>query len=148
MRRSHLIGLAGLALAACNEGPAAPDTLASPSLAAAVRSEFPFFEQLDDVNPCSGQPMTVTITGTLRLIDQDGRELVQIDEQLSTSDGFAGPGNVRDIFNGRNEILRINDMLASESGARFRVQRLLVVDVVNGEVRVTTGGPVLTCVRS
>ena len=147
MRRYHLIGLAGILLAACAEEPAAPDAPPSPTLSAASRFEFPLFEQFDDINPCSGQTMTVTIIGTVQVTDQDGRELVRIDEQLSTSDGFTGPGNVRDIFNGRNEILRVNDMLTSESGAKFRVQRLLVADVVNGELRVTSGGPVLTCVR-
>ena len=147
MRRYHSIGLAGILLAACAEGPAAPDAPATPALSAAARFEFPLFEQFDDVNPCSGQTMTVTINGTVQVIDQDGRELLQIREDMSTSDGFTGTGNVRDIFNGRNEILRINDMLSSESGGRFRVQRLLVADVVNGELRVTSGGPVLTCIR-
>ncbi len=141
------IGMAAITLAACAEGPAAPNMPTSPTLSAAVRFDFPLFEQFDDVNPCSGQTMTVTINGTVQVTDQDGRELVRIDEQLSTSDGFTGPGNVRDIFNGRNEILRVNDMLSSESGARFRVQRLLVADVANGELRVTSGGPVLTCIR-
>jgi hypothetical protein len=147
MRRYHLIGLAGIALAACTQEPSAPDAPASLTLSAAVRFGFPLFEQFDDINPCSGQVMTVTINGTVQVTDQAGRELVRIQEELSTSDGFSGPGNVRDIFNGRNEILRINDMLSSESGARFRVQRLLVADVVNGELRVTSGGPVLTCIR-
>jgi hypothetical protein len=147
------IGLTGIVLAACTEGPAAPDgkdrdaapgtTLSS----AAVRGEFPFFEQFDDLNPCSGLTATITITGTLRIIDQGGRELVQIQEQLSTSDGFTGRGTVRDVFNGRNEILHVSDMLSSESGARYQVKRLLAVDVINGKVRVTTGGPVLTCLR-
>ncbi len=147
MRRYHLIGLAGIVLAACTQEPAAPDAPASPTLSASVRFDVPLFEQFDDINPCSGQTMTVTIDGTIQVTDQDGRELLRIDEQMSTSDGFTGRGNVRDIFNGRNEILRVNDMLSSESGARFRVQRLLVADVVNGELRVTSGGPVLTCIR-
>jgi hypothetical protein len=147
------IPVTAFVLAACTEGPAAPEAAdgghaaQGASLSAAAINEFPFFEQFDDVNPCSGLTATITITGAIRFIDQDGRELVQIQEQLSTSDGFTGRGTVRDVFNGRNEILHVSDMLSSESGARYTVKRLLVVDVVNDAVRVTTGGPVLTCLR-
>ena len=90
--------------------------------------------------------MTVSISGLISVIDQDGREIVKIQEEIGTSDGFTGRGRVQDVFNGRNEILRIEDMLSSASGERFRVERLLVVDVVNGVPRVTSGGPVLSCV--
>jgi hypothetical protein len=147
-------GLTGIVLAACTEGLASPDPAgsqeATPGAAlssAATRSEFPLFEQFDDINPCSGLTATTTISGTIGVIDQGGREIVKIQEEISTSDGFTGRGRVQDVINDRNEILRIEDMLSSASGARNRVQRLLVVDLVNGVVRVTTGGPVLTCVR-
>jgi len=147
-------GLTGILLAACTEGPVSPDPAgsqdATPDAAlssAATRSEFPLFEQFDDINPCSGLTATTTISGTAGVIDQGGREILKIQEEISTSDGFTGRGRVQDVINYRNEILRIEDMLSSASGARYRVQRLLVVDLVNGVVRVTTGGPVLTCVR-
>ena len=144
-RMLRWIGTAGFVLAACTDTPVSPDT--TPTLSAATRFEVPLFEEFDDINPCSGLTMTVTISGTIGVIDQDGRELLKIQEDMSTSDGFTGRGRVEDILNGRNEILRIEDMLSSADGGRFRVQRLLVVDLVNGVPRVTSGGPVLTCVR-
>ena len=148
------IGITGIVLAACTGGPASPEAAdgrdGAPGGAlssAAIRGQFPLIEEFDDVNPCSGLGMTVGISGTVSVIDQDGREVVKIQEEISTSDGFTGRGRVEDVTNNRNEILKIEDMLSSETGARFRVQRLLVIDLVNGEVRVTSGGPVLTCLR-
>ena len=82
-RTLRWIGITGIVLAACTEGPASPDAADgrdgpdSPLLSAAIRSEFPLVEEFDDINPCSGLTMTVSISGLISVIDQDGREIVK-----------------------------------------------------------------------
>lgn len=116
--------------------------------AAATRIEAPFFEQLDDMNPCSGLPNTVTISGMVRVIDQDGREAMHSEREISTSAGFAGRGASTDVINDRNEMFRLPDMVTNESGARFRAQFRIVADPTTEEVRTIREAPTLTCLRS
>ncbi|NIN67490.1 MAG: hypothetical protein GTO63_22865 [Anaerolineae bacterium] len=100
----------------------------------------PFYFQFTDVNPCTGNDVTVTMIGTLWFHDHDGRSVVRIPRTITTSDGFEGRGTLNEVINGKIEKFTLNDMLTHESGDKFRAHFVLVVDLSTGTVRVLKGG--------
>jgi hypothetical protein len=61
----------------------------------------PFEFTFGDVNPCTGDAMTVTIFGTVFEHFHDSRTVVRLDRTITTSDGFVGRGTETQVFNGQ-----------------------------------------------
>jgi hypothetical protein len=101
---------------------------------AAVRAtgaptEVPIFIQFEFGNPCTGLVHTITVTGTARIHEHDGRVVVHEQHTLTTSDGFQGRGTATIVDNGNIQALTLNDMLTNDSGDRIRAHLLLVLDL-------------------
>jgi hypothetical protein len=117
-----LLGLLALAFAA----PAAADR----------PTEFPILEVFPDVNPCTGNPMTVTFVGTV-LVHEHGSRVVAIAHRtITTSDGFVGHGTDSFVDNGQVLTARITDIMTNASGDRFRARGVFVLDLSTDTVRV------------
>jgi hypothetical protein len=106
-------------------------------------TEFPIFDVFTDVNPCTGETMTVTFVGTAFVHEHGSRIVVRAERTITTSDGFVGHGTDTFVDNGQVLVSRLDDMLANGSGDRFRAQGVFVLDLSTETVRVERGG--LTC---
>jgi hypothetical protein len=118
--------------------------LAFAAPAAADRpTEFPILEVFPDVNPCTGNPMTVTFVGTVLVHDHGSRVVAIAHRTITTSDGFVGHGTDSFVINGQVLMSRLTDIMTNASGDRFRAQFVFVLDLSTDTVRVERGG--LTC---
>ena len=107
------------------------------SAAADAPEEFPVLEVFSDVNPCTGETVTVTFVGTGFLHVHGDRVVVRSERTITTSDGFAGHGTDSFVDNGQIVKYRQADILTnSASGERFRALGLFVVDVSTGTARI------------
>jgi hypothetical protein len=113
--------------------------------AASAPVTVPFLIVFEDLNPCSGEVHTVTLSGTERVIEHDGRVVVHGKRTVTTSSGFAGRGTHSFIANGNVEKFTLNDILRHPSGAQIRAHLTLVFDLRTSTVRVERGA--VTCVR-
>jgi hypothetical protein len=141
------MGALGALIVGCSEGGLPLEagngrTVDYAAAGANAPTSFPWFEQFDYVDPCSGLDMVVTITGTAYLITKDGRQVFRIDRTISTSTGFQGTGTSTDMYTGRIESLVSDDVLAIGSGQRFRVHFTFVADWGTNTIRVDKGGAV------
>jgi hypothetical protein len=104
--------------------------LAFAAPAAADRPEaFPIFDVFEDVNPCTGNVMTVTFTGTFFVHEHGSRVVVRGDRTITTSDGFAGHGTDTLVDNGQVLVFRQTDIMMSASGDKFRARGLFVLSL-------------------
>jgi hypothetical protein len=111
--------------------------LAFAAPAAADRpTEFPILDVFPDVNPCTGNPRTVTFVGTAFVHFHDSRMVGRSQRTITTSDGFVGHGTDSFVANGQVFVFRQTDILTNASGDRFRARGVFVVDVSTGTVRV------------
>jgi hypothetical protein len=119
--------------------------LAFAAPAAADRpTQFPILDVFPDVNPCTGNPMTVTFVGTVSVHSHGSREVAIAHRTITTSDGFVGHGTDTFVDNGQVIMFRLTDILTNATtGDRFRAQSLFVLDLSTETVRVERGG--LTC---
>jgi hypothetical protein len=119
--------------------------LAVAAPAAADRpTEFPILDVFSDVNPCTGNAMTVTFVGTLFVHEHGPREVNLAHRTITTSDGFVGHGTDSFVDNGQVIMFRQTDILTNATtGDRFRAKSLFVLDLSTETVRVERGG--LTC---
>ena len=109
--------------------------------AADAPTEIPFEFVFDDVNPCTGDVHTVTITGTTTVHDHDGRIVAHSERTITTSPtGLVGRGTDTFVLNGRVEMFSQADILTSPSGDRMRAVFVIVFDLSTGTVRVVAGG--------
>ena len=107
-------------------------------------TEFPILDVFPDVNPCTGNPMTVTFVGTAYVHFHGSRIVARSQRTITTSDGFVGHGTDNFVDNGQVLKFTQTDILANaSSGDRFRARTVFVVDLSTGTVRVDRGG--LTC---
>jgi hypothetical protein len=97
---------------------------------------FPIEDVFPDVNPCTGDPMTVTFVGTAFVHVHDSRTIVHAERTITTSDGFVGHGTDSFVANGQVFMFRMTDIMMNASGDRFRARGLFVADVSTGRVRV------------
>ena len=111
--------------------------------AADAPTEFPILDVFDDVNPCTGDPMTVTFVGTTFLHVHDSRVVGRAQRTITTSDGFVGHGTDSFVDNGQILVFRLTDILTNPSGDRIRARGLFVLDLSTGTARVDRGE--LTC---
>jgi hypothetical protein len=124
-----LLGVVALAFAA----PAAAD----------APTEFPILDVFTDVNPCTGDPMTVTFVGTTFVHVHGSRVVGRAQRTITTSDGFVGHGTDSFVDNGQILAFRLTDILTNPSGDRFRARGVFVLDLSTGTARVDKGE--LTC---
>ena len=111
--------------------------LAFAAPAAADRpTEEPIFEMFTDVNPCTGNNMTVTFIGTAFVHSHDSRTIVHAERTITTSDGGVGHGTDSFVDNGQVLMSRITDVMTNASGDRFRARGVFVLDISTDTVRV------------
>ena len=111
--------------------------------AADAPTEFPILDVFTDVNPCTGDPMTVTFVGTTFVHFHDSRVVGRAERTITTSDGFVGHGTDSFVDNGQILVFRLTDILTNASGDRFRARGVFVLDLSTGTARVDRGE--LTC---
>ena len=99
-------------------------------------TEFPILDVFPDVNPCTGNPMTVTFVGTAYVHFHGSRILGRSQRTITTSDGFVGHGTDNFVDNGQVFRFRQTDILTNASGDRFRARGVFVVDLSTETVRV------------
>ena len=110
--------------------------------AADAPTALPFEFVFDDVNPCTGDIHTVTISGTTYVHEHDGRIVAHSERTITTSPtGFLGHGRDSYVLNGQVEMFRLTDILTSPSGDRIRAGHVIVFDVATGEVKAFAGDP-------
>jgi hypothetical protein len=117
-----LLGLFALAFAV----PAAADP----------PTAMPFEIVFEDVNPCTGDPMTVTFAGTSFLHEHGNRVVARSERTITTSDGSVGHGTESFVANGHIVRATLNDVMTNSSGYRFRARSVFVLDVSTDTVRV------------
>ena len=111
--------------------------LAFAAPAAADRpTEFPILDVFPDVNPCTGNPMTVTFVGTVLFHDHGSRVVAIAHRTITTSDGFVGHGTDSFVDNGQVVRARLTDIMTNASGDRFRARALFVLDISTDTVRI------------
>jgi hypothetical protein len=97
---------------------------------------FEFVEVFPDVNPCTGNIMTVTIAVTGFFHEHGSRELAYGERTITTSDGFVGRGTETFVQNGQIVVFRQTDIMRNASGDRFRANGGFVFDISTDTVRV------------
>ena len=106
--------------------------------------EEPILDVFTDINPCSGEEMTVTFVGSV-LVHEHGERVIAIARRtITTSDGFEGHGVDSFVDNGQVARATLTDILTNEAtGQRFRAHFEFVLDLATDTVRVDRGE--LTC---
>jgi hypothetical protein len=105
--------------------------------AADAPTEFPVLAMFPDVNPCTGDAMTVTFVGTAFVHVHDSGTIVREERTITTSDGFVGHGTNSFVNNGQVVTSRQTDILTNAaSGDHFRARVLFVLDLSTGTARV------------
>ena len=99
-------------------------------------TEFPILDVFEDVNPCTGDVMTVTFTGTFFVHEHDSRAVVRGERTITTSDGFVGHGTDSFVDNGQVLVFRQADIMTNASGDHFRARGLFVLDISTDTVRI------------
>jgi hypothetical protein len=99
-------------------------------------TQFPVNFEFPDVNPCTGDPVTVTIVGTSFVHFHGSRVVARAQRTITTSDGFVGHGTDNFIDNRQVLIFRQTDILANASGDRVRARSLIVGDLSTDAPRV------------
>jgi hypothetical protein len=101
---------------------------------------FTFEFSFPGVDPCTGLVHTVTIAGTEFVHFHDGDVVSHAERTITTTPtGYIGHGTDTDVFNGQIFMNRFTDILANESGDRFRASFVFVLDLSTGTVRVEKG---------
>jgi hypothetical protein len=126
MKRLAMVVVAAVTLVGFLAGPAATD----------APTEFPILDVFPDVNPCTGDPMTVTFIGTAFVHFHDSRIIVRSERTITTSDGFVGHGTDSFVDNGQVFTFRLTDIMTNASGDHFRARGLFVLDLSTETVRV------------
>jgi hypothetical protein len=135
MLRRHLPRLLILASAAVL-------TVFVPTAVADPPDTFPLNFSFVDVNPCTGELHTVTVTGTFYVFERGQGISHNFDHTITTSSGFAGAGIEVSIDHDR--IFHIRDVLSNPVTGQKILAHLLVVHDGSGTVRVESF--TLTCI--
>ena len=106
--------------------------------------EEPILDVFTDINPCTGEVMTVTFVGSVRVHEHGERVVAIAHRTITTSDGFEGHGVDSFVDNGQVLRATLTDILTNEAtGQRFRAHSVFVVDLATDTFRV--GRAELTC---
>jgi len=85
--------------------------------------EEPILDVFPDINPCSGEEMTVTFVGSVRVHEHGNRVIAIARRTITTSDGFEGHGVDSFVDNGQVLKSTLTDILTNEAtGQRFRAR--------------------------
>jgi hypothetical protein len=95
-----------------------------------------FVDVFTDVNPCSGNVMTVTFVGTAYIHEHGSRFVVRAERTITTSDGFVGHGTDSFVDNGQVVKFRQTDIMTNAAGDHFRARSVFVLDLSSETVRV------------
>jgi hypothetical protein len=95
-----------------------------------------FVDVFPDVNPCTGDPMTVTIVTRGFEHSHGSRFVFHGERTVTTSDGFVGRGTESVVNNGQVFRARLADIMRNTSGDRFRARGVFVFDISTETVRV------------
>jgi hypothetical protein len=125
-------------------GPQETDKI-SRAVAASAPTTVPFEFVFDDLNPCSGEIHTVTITGTERFHQHQHNTVAHGERTITTSSGFEGRGTHTTVVTGTMSKQVLNDILTHPSGARIRAHLVLIFDLPSGELRLQQGA--VRCIR-
>jgi hypothetical protein len=80
--------------------------------------EIPLFEQIQDINPCSGELITLTLSGVAVIREVRDQFHLRGSGQVITSDGYTGTFNRTFFFKGNQiETLRFHDMELNSTAA-------------------------------
>ena len=102
--------------------------------------EEPILDVFTDINPCSGEKMTVTFVGSVLVHEHGNRVIAIAHRTITTSDGFEGHGVDSFVDNGRVLRATQTDILTNEAtGQRFRAHSQFVLDLATDTVRVARG---------
>lgn len=126
-RRSKWSSMLALGLVAVLGAAASPATAAPPE-------SHPFSESFVDVNPCTGDLHTVTVTGTFYEFERADGIAYRIDRIVSTSSGFSGGGTEVGIH---DRIFRVTDLLTNADGDIILANGIVLIDA-SGNVRMNT----------
>ena len=109
-----------VAVLACGS-PVSPSVPAGSSMSdSRAPVEVTLFEQFPDVNPCTGQIVTYTFTGTARIQKFQEHSVLVAQGTVETSDGFSGTFNRQFVFAAGVTQLRFHDMeVSSATGQRI-----------------------------
>ena len=108
----------------------------APPAAADAPTEFPILDVFPDVNPCTGNAMTVTFVGTVSVHFHGSREVAIAHRTITTSDGFVGHGTDSFVDNGQVIMFRQTDILTNASGDHIRARGVFVLDLSTDTVRI------------
>jgi hypothetical protein len=104
--------------------------------AADAPSPFTFVDVFPDVNPCTGNVMTVTIAVSGSFHEHGSRVVAHAQRTITTSDGFVGRGTETSLDNGQVVMFRQTDIMTNASGDKFRAHGVFVLDISSDTVRV------------
>jgi hypothetical protein len=117
-------------------------TVFVPSAVADPPDAFSVTDSFVDVNPCTGELHTVTVTGTIYVFERGQGISHNFDHTVTTSSGFAGAGIEVSIDHDR--IFHVRDVLSNPVTGQKILAHLLVVHDASGTVRVERF--TLTCI--
>jgi hypothetical protein len=111
-------------------------SLASTAAQAAAPIETPLFEQFQDINPCTGELITLTFTGVAVIHEIGDLFHLRGYGDVVTSDGYFGAFNRTFVFKGDQvATLRFHDMEVNNvTGQRVVVTVIVHMTVVDGQV--------------
>ena len=95
---------------------------------------FPVTDSFVDVNPCTGELHTVTVTGTFYVFERGQGISHNFDHTVTTSSGFAGAGIEVSIDHDR--IFTIRDVLTNPDTGQKILAHLVLVHDASGTLRV------------
>lgn len=140
-----------LVIACAQDVPTAPD---SPQFSMGIGSaplEFPFTTVFDAFNPCTGQPVSVTNTGTIWFQTHPNNAVVRVKGTTTMSDGYTGSYDETwtgsDNGPGGMSIRTINTQVTNSSGSRYMVHLVWVIDVSTGTWDFRVNRFSATCIR-
>src|SRR5215204_3530084 len=92
--------------------------------------EEPILDVFTDINPCSGEEMTVTFVGSVLVHEHEERVIAIAHRTITTSDGFEGHRADSLVYNGQVVRGTLTDILTNEpTGQRFRANFVFVIDI-------------------
>jgi hypothetical protein len=119
--------LSFLALSCEPAAPTAPPlglpAAVSPALGAAPSPAYvPLFVVIDDINPCTGLPVTLTYEGTARVQEFGDHFVLHVNGSVETTDGFSGSFSWTLIFQGdRIAHVSAHDMEISDATGQIMI---------------------------
>jgi hypothetical protein len=119
--------------------------IASTTSVASPPVEFPHLDVVDDVNPCTGQAITLTFASTVRVTEFDDHFVAHYSGTVTTTDGGSGHYRIQQVSNGDGHVTtqHNHDMEGYDNHQRVIFALILHTTVVDGEVKSHPAGDAL-----